>query len=40
MGNTVTPYAAMGAAESVMSDRQYVYGAADPRRASALAIGY
>ncbi|ACD30767.1 gamma-glutamyltransferase [Francisella tularensis] len=40
MGNTVTPYAAMGAAESVMSDGQYVYGAADPRRASALAIGY
>ncbi|WP_025329267.1 gamma-glutamyltransferase [Francisella tularensis] len=40
MGNTVTPYAAMGAAESVMSDGQYVYGAADPRKASALAIGY
>ncbi|MDE5006922.1 gamma-glutamyltransferase, partial [Francisella tularensis subsp. holarctica] len=40
MGNTVTPYAAMGAAESVMSDGQSVYGAADPRRASALAIGY
>ncbi len=40
MGNTVTPYAAMGAAESVMSDGQYVYGAADPRRGNALAIGY
>lgn len=40
MGNNVVPYAAMGAAESVMSDGQYVYGAADPRRANALAVGY
>lgn len=40
MGNNVVPYAAMGAAESVMSDGQYVYGAADPRRAGALAVGY
>ncbi|MED7789294.1 gamma-glutamyltransferase [Francisella sp. 19X1-34] len=40
MGNNVVPYAAMGAAESVGSDGEYVYGAADPRRASALAIGY
>ena len=36
MGNNVVHYAAMGAAESVMSDGQYVYGAADPRRAGAL----
>lgn len=40
MGNNVIPYAAMGAAESVSSDGQYVYGAADPRRAGALAVGY
>nr|WP_200883207.1 gamma-glutamyltransferase [Francisella sp. FSC1006] len=40
MGNNVVPYAAMGAAESVMSDGKYVYGAADPRRANALAVGY
>ncbi|QLE78590.1 gamma-glutamyltransferase [Francisella sp. Scap27] len=40
MGNNVIPYAAMGAAESVASDGQYVYGAADPRRAGALAVGY
>ena len=40
MGNNVIPYAAMGAAESVSTDGQYVYGAADPRRAGALAVGY
>lgn len=39
-GNNVIPYAAMGAAESVSTDGQYVYGAADPRRAGALAVGY
>ena len=39
-GNNITPYAAMGAAESIMTDGQFVYGAADPRRAEALAIGY
>ena len=40
MGNTLTPYSAMGAAESVMITDGLVAGAADPRRASALAIGY
>jgi gamma-glutamyltranspeptidase/glutathione hydrolase len=40
MGNTVTPYSAMGAAESVMISDGLVNGAADPRRQSALAIGY
>lgn len=40
MGNNVIPYAAMGAAESVSTDGQYIYGAADPRRAGALAVGY
>ena len=40
MGNNVVPYAAIEAAESVMSDGQYVYGAADPRRAGVLAVGY
>ena len=40
MGNNVVPYAAMGAAESVSTDGQYVYGAADPRKAAALAVGY
>ena len=32
MGNNAVPYAAMGIAESVMSDGQYVYGVADSRR--------
>ncbi len=40
MGNNIIPYASMGAAESVSTDGQYVYGAADPRRAAALAVGY
>ena len=39
-GNNITPYAAMGAAESIMTDGEFVYGAADPRRGGALAIGY
>lgn len=40
MGNTITPFDAMGAAETIMADGEYVYGAADPRRAEALAVGY
>ena len=40
MGNKVTPYSAMGAAESVMVTDGFVNGAADPRKPAGLAIGY
>ncbi len=40
MGNIVVKKPAMGAAESIMKANGYVYGAADPRRPSGLALGY